>query len=239
MDEALRSRLQESLANTANKRSMLVTPLAAQLATTNNRTQDLLDAISLSDGRMGYNRNKRPRPSQSTSSSSSVLDHKSDHTEDPELKFTCIYPGCNRKFKWHWTMQTHSKTHLGEAGRTYKCDECDRGFFTSGCLKTHMKIHSRVEKEFKCTQCEKSYSTAEGLSLHVKNHHTQERKWKCKECPKMFVRHADLKLHVLRKHSTERPFPCSTQNCNKSFACLSELKRHLKQHPKDPTAVPQ
>ena len=37
----------------------------------------------------------------------------------------------------------------------------------------------------------------------------------------------DLKVHLIRMHSTSRPFPCRVPDCNKSFASLSELKRHL------------
>jgi len=151
-----------------------------------------------------------------------------------ELRFECTHEGCNRRFAWKWTMETHAKTHLGEAGRVHKCPKCNKGFFTVGCMRSHMSIHTRKPGSFACKHagCKKSYSTSEGLSLHVRNHHEVEKKFTCPDehCTKRFVRQADLKLHVIRVHCKERPFPCASPNCGKAFACLSELKRHLKFH---------
>ncbi len=150
------------------------------------------------------------------------------------LRFTCSFPGCNRRFAWNWTMVSHARTHLGDAGRTYVCETCGKGFFSIGCLRSHANIHVRKPGAFPCQVegCTKAYSTSEGLSLHVRNHHTSDKAFACPEtgCDKAFVRQADLKLHVMRVHCIEKPFPCTVPECDKSFACLSELKRHLRFH---------
>lgn len=79
--------------------------------------------------------------------------------------------------------------------------------------------------------CQKVYTTAEGLRLHIRNHHEMDKKWVChsNEClsDRKFVRQADLRMHLIRMHSPYRPFPCRVPTCTKSFACYSELKRHI------------
>ncbi|KAH9259259.1 hypothetical protein BASA81_002302 [Batrachochytrium salamandrivorans] len=79
--------------------------------------------------------------------------------------------------------------------------------------------------------CNKLYTTAEGLRLHIRNHHEMDKRWACHspECTseRKFVRQADLRMHLIRMHSPYRPFPCRVPKCSKSFACYSELKRHV------------
>ncbi len=126
------------------------------------------------------------------------------------------------------------RTHLGDDGRVFKCEHCSKGFFTQGCLRSHVRIHMRAEDSLACNEpgCSKSYSTAEGLRLHIRNHHSVDKKWACtvEGCGRSFVRQTDLRLHLIRIHSHSRPFPCTVPACRKSFACYSELKRHLLCH---------
>jgi hypothetical protein len=79
--------------------------------------------------------------------------------------------------------------------------------------------------------CKKRYTTAEGLRLHIRNHHDVDKKWIChaKGCTeeRSFVRQADLRMHLIRMHSPVRPFPCRVPSCKKTFACHSELRRHI------------
>ncbi|GBG27508.1 Zinc finger protein 143 [Hondaea fermentalgiana] len=199
--------------------------------------------------------NKKKRPRAGNQLEADVSTPSSDATESHDqellskiqkkgsnkpLRFECSFPGCKRRFAWKWTMETHARTHLGDAGRVFVCKTCKKGFFTVGCLRSHEKIHSRSENPFPCFHpgCKKGYRTSEGLSLHIKNHHSGEKKWKCPvaKCNKSFVRQADCKLHVLRVHCKEKPFPCSVASCDKSFACLTELKRHIKIHKRENSA---
>jgi hypothetical protein len=146
----------------------------------------------------------------------------------------CPFPGCNKTLAWQWSLETHMRTHLGDEGRVFKCEHCSKGFLTLGCLRSHVRIHTRAENSLACNEpgCNKSYSTAEGLRLHIRNHHSVDKKWVCavEGCGRSFVRQTDLRLHLIRIHSHSRPFPCTVPACRKSFACYSELKRHLLCH---------
>jgi len=101
--------------------------------------------------------------------------------------------------------------------------------------KTHRRslLQSQVNAIFICSaaNCNKRYTTAEGLRLHIRNHHEVDKKWTCHapDCTteRAFVRQADLRMHLIRMHSPVRPFPCRDPNCNKTFACHSELRRHI------------
>ena len=101
--------------------------------------------------------------------------------------------------------------------------------------KTHRRslIQNQVDEGFVCNahNCNKRYTTAEGLRLHIRNHHEVDKKWICHapDCTseRAFVRQADLRMHLIRMHSPVRPFPCRVPGCTKTFACHSELRRHI------------
>jgi len=153
-----------------------------------------------------------------------------------KIKFTCTHPGCKREFLWKWAMEEHAATHTSDKERTHICSYCGKGFLTLGCMRSHMRIHTRKPFAYGCKVpgCPKKYCTSEGLRLHMRNVHDDAKKWECPSagCDKAFVRQSDLRLHIIRIHSKERPYPCSFDDCTKSFACFSELKRHLNSHRK-------
>ena len=100
--------------------------------------------------------------------------------------------------------------------------------------KTTCIVQNQLENAvFVCgaPDCKKKYTTAEGLRLHIRNHHDVDKKWICHspECTaeRAFVRQADLRMHLIRMHSPVRPFPCRVPDCPKTFACHSELRRHI------------
>ena len=104
---------------------------------------------------------------------------------------------------------------------------------TRSTKKTSLTHSSGNSSMFVCTtkDCKKQYTTAEGLRLHIRNHHDVDKKWICHspECTaeRAFVRQADLRMHLIRMHSPVRPFPCRVPECTKTFACHSELRRHI------------
>lgn len=57
---------------------------------------------------------------------------RSDASTCRSKQYPCSFPSCTKTFSWKWSMQSHARTHLGAAGRIYKCKFCKKGFFTSG-----------------------------------------------------------------------------------------------------------
>jgi hypothetical protein len=96
---------------------------------------------------------------------------------------------------------------------------------TSGGIDTNIR---------RCEECDKNYTTREGLRLHIRNVHLEDKKHICDICDMRFVRGGDLKLHTIRVHepTDARPCRCTYPNCDKAFACRSELTRHGKIHAK-------
>lgn len=167
-------------------------------------------------------------------SGSNAVNDDEEVQSSKKRKYKCTHVGCPRTFLWKWAMEEHAATHMPDKGRVHECTFCSKSFFTIGCLKSHVRIHTRKPYSYVCKApgCTKKYCTSEGLRLHTRNVHEADKKWKCPSdgCFKSFVRQSDLRLHIIRIHSKERPYPCTLEGCEKSFACYSELKRHLTSH---------
>jgi hypothetical protein len=157
-----------------------------------------------------------------------------DGSGEGKQPLLCPVPHCGRQFLWAWAREEHAKTHVADESRVFRCDQCDKSFFSRVVLKAHVRIHTRKPFSFTCSQpgCAKRYCTSEGLRLHQRNRHEADKSWTCpaEGCAKAFVRQSDLRLHILRMHAAERPHPCSIAGCAKSFACFSELTRHEALH---------
>ena len=71
------------------------------------------------------------------------------------------------------------RTHTGD--KSYKCDECGKGFSENGSLQNHIKTHTGD----KCDVCGKGFSENGSLQNHIRTH-TGDKPYKCDVCGKGF-----------------------------------------------------
>ncbi|KAI5308415.1 Metallothionein expression activator [Ascosphaera atra] len=85
-----------------------------------------------------------------------------DRKADGGKKWTCIYPGCGKKFGRKENIKSHIQTHLGD--RQFRCNHCNKCFVRGHDLKRHSKIHTGL-KPYPC-ECGNSFARHDALTRH-------------------------------------------------------------------------
>uniref|UniRef100_A0A336MSR4 CSON006205 protein n=1 Tax=Culicoides sonorensis TaxID=179676 RepID=A0A336MSR4_CULSO len=120
------------------------------------------------------------------------------HTEHSKKeKFPCLV--CGKVFASRNNVNSHSKSHLPEHERQYKCKFCERRFNKQSTCIEHERFHTG-EKPFKCETCGKAYARSQTLKDH-KREHTGEG-YKCSVCARMFTDRGNFRHHM-KQHENQ------------------------------------
>ncbi|XP_031206580.1 zinc finger protein 205 isoform X2 [Mastomys coucha] len=143
--------------------------------------------------------------------------------DDETGKKTYKCEQCGKGFSWHSHLVTHRRTHTGE--KPYTCTDCGKRFGRSSHLIQHQIIHTG-EKPYTCPSCWKSFSHHSTLIQHQRIH-TGEKPYVCDCCAKRFTRRSDLVTHQ-GTHTGAKPHKCPI--CGKCFTQSSALVTHQRTH---------
>lgn len=138
---------------------------------------------------------------------------------------------CARQFAYKSLLDRHSLTHTGR--RPFPCNMCSKRFCKKQDLQSHMKTHVD-EFPFVCSNCFQGFH--EKIEKMEHENQCKVRRYECYLCKKYSTPFkTDLQQHI-RIHSGQKSFECD--NCDKKFASVSNLKRHILTHePKKPSVA--
>ena len=102
-------------------------------------------------------------------------------SEQERKNFQCEY--CHLSFVVKSSLQSHLEKHIGNP--KYKCNLCDKSFYTSKALDQHNNcIHEKL-KTFTCSNCEKVFNQEANLIRHINAIHGIK-EHECEICNKFF-----------------------------------------------------
>lgn len=114
-----------------------------------------------------------------------------------------------------------------------ECACCHKIFAGHYALNRHLRQTGKDPFPYKCNvkECDESFAYLKNLNTH-KRIHFQPEPVLCpvESCGALFVGPNDLKKHMQNNHKEKKSFTCSYNACNKTFAKLRELERHMRTH---------
>ncbi|CAL8085415.1 unnamed protein product [Orchesella dallaii] len=85
---------------------------------------------------------------------------------------TCEFEGCTFQAVRKGDITKHSRVHLPEEKRPYKCDVCGKGFYTSKHFRDHLESHANKDsKPYQCELCGTSFAVKNYLYVHTRLRH--------------------------------------------------------------------
>ncbi|KAL3183803.1 hypothetical protein MRX96_033874 [Rhipicephalus microplus] len=187
-----------------------------------------------------------------------MLDHhrRIKHHQRPQGKHSCAH--CPYSSNYRSSVIRHERTHMGE--KPFVCHVCCKGFTDHGHLKTHLLVHTG-EKPYECSVCGQRFTTSSGMARHQRSLHSgnDARLHMCAQCGKGFMESSALTKHRLihtgakphacsvcgvrftrlgsaKKHELVvhgRQYPLHCPHCNKGFAAMCFLRKHMLAHHSD------
>jgi KRAB domain-containing zinc finger protein len=144
--------------------------------------------------------------------------------------FKCQY--CDFKsFDKSYIRSAHEKSHFG---KDFKCDLCEKCYYTKHRLKAHILEAHEKKLRYKCQFCPKSYFTVDKLKEHELVNHIKKgvRDVLCELCSAAFITNTQLQSHIKTVH-TEGVIKCDFEGCTRTFHKMSKKEIHLRVHTRE------
>ncbi|XP_021966414.1 zinc finger protein 728 [Folsomia candida] len=148
-----------------------------------------------------------------------------------ETLYACTYQNCVKYFKIKKELNRHLKRIHPPGPRlcNFKCDICQKGFYTGYELDAHQNRTHSTLKPFGCTECERSFKSKLGLKVHISSH-KGENSYACPHCPKVLSTLSNWRRHTYihtKSDNTRKKLSCPHHDCSAKFEYPFELKRHI------------
>jgi DNA-directed RNA polymerase subunit RPC12/RpoP len=110
----------------------------------------------------------------------------------------------------------------------FKCPRCDKGFWSIGPLRVHVRTVHDKRRDHKCPHCDRTFGQADTMRKHIMATHTapEDRPFGCTQCHKRFGTAYDVGRHERHVHSDERPHAC--EQCERTFKSRDAMARHMR-----------
>jgi len=134
-----------------------------------------------------------------------------------DLGYSCTKCDMAPYKTWDGLKRHQLKTH---EGFTWDCDQCDKKFFQSSRLYTHMRfVHQGLS--YDCDMCEKPFRTAANLAAHKET--------EGKKCPTCFFIFCNTDVLIQHKRTHDPMFYNGVFNCDKC-KFVSKKRVQIKAH---------
>ena len=159
-------------------------------------------------------------------------------------------PHCPQRFSRPGDLKVHTNIHSGD--KPFSCPDCEKSFRTKYLLRYHSYLHSG-DWPYRCPYCDKGCATTKDFDKHVQRHSNRKQKHLCHFC------HKEIKRPGLRSRVRKptHPYICSDcckgfsqpsksgstaesyvlicPYCNKQYAELAKLEKHIETHLQEKT----
>ncbi|XP_013187860.2 zinc finger protein 845 [Amyelois transitella] len=155
-----------------------------------------------------------------------IADSNITSTKDDALEGNYKCDQCERVYYSDRSLKHHVKLRHS-TGEAVECDICSKVFNNKYYLAFHKKnVHSHVAWS-KCDYCDKQFKSKRYIRRHIKYTHLGMQRYKCIECETLFKEKKSLRKHVRSKHPNSTAFQ-QCHICHKRFESAKSCKIHLK-----------
>ena len=100
------------------------------------------------------------------------------------------------------SLTRRHKDGKNDRGKSKKCENCKKVFYSSTDLKTHIDNQHVVDVRTFCKSCHLSFSSNSKFTAHVQASH-QTAATNCEKCNCWFSTLTEFRRHIERSHNTE------------------------------------
>ncbi|XP_062549578.1 zinc finger protein 85-like [Armigeres subalbatus] len=132
---------------------------------------------------------------------------------------------CAKTFTDAHALQVHKiGQHLSSEDKPFKCDKCPKSFQKQQLLRSHLKLHERVD----CSICKKSFSNVYAMKNHTKMFHSEKQpKFICDVCGKEFKSYNQVETHRVVHIEPTLEDGARCEICHTWISRKNRLRRHM------------